>query len=505
MGAALRILQVAAALCLLMMPWAQAQGCSLVEDYVGPSNFELVQISDAIVVATALAKRRDREEDESFIRFDVGEKVKGVAPPRVETEGGFGHPRPSDQNDIASSHPEGQKGPCNRMTFRRGGHYLLFLEKDEDGRLRELDYPFSRINEDYAGEDTVWMRTVRRYLRIQATAAPMEQIAILERLAESGRGLAGERLKPVEIRDIRSHLGSLSPWKPTAYLLAAHAALERGKMPAHVGRSSAAGREPSELDATTGLVFGEPAASGAQSQDLAAMRRRLLMALVDGRHPQAMPVFDRLTAETPEDPDRIGLALRFFARNGAYGRAFQWVETRLMNRLAQLDAPAAGRLVWHVIRMQSGEGEGKEPWQSDARAAALWPELALDLYWYQVRTFGEANTYVLRTAIRTLPFDDYRARPLLTRARAASYDKEIVEWAASELVDEAKRKAWEDRPRIQGKRRPTPPSCRSRSCFRTGSGKSEPLCWSRSSAKAKPGGCSSSARSARPATSFTTS
>jgi hypothetical protein len=438
----LRILQVAAALCLATMPWAQAQGCSPVEDYVRPSNFELVQISDAIVVATARTKRRDRKDDGSFITFDVGEKVKGEAPSRVELEGYLGRPRPSDQTDIASPHPEAYEGPCNRTTFRKGGRYLLFLTKGEGGRLRQTDHLFSRINEDYAGEDTVWMQTVRRYLRIQATAAPMEQISILERLAESGRGLAGERLKPAEIRDIRGHLSSLSPYKPTAYLLAAYADLEGGRMPSHGVRSRAADREQSDADAIASFVMGEPPGR-ADPDDLASMRRRLLTALVDGRHPEAMPIFDKLAVETPEDPDRIGLALRFFAKNGAYPRAFRWIETRLMDRLAQLDPPEAGRLIVHVATIQSTYEEGKEPWRSDARAAALWPELALSLYWYQVRVLRADNPYWIRSAIRTLPHHDYRARPLLTLALAASHEKGIAEWAVSELGDEAKRKAWE--------------------------------------------------------------
>ncbi|HEX8222605.1 MAG TPA: hypothetical protein VF605_02175 [Allosphingosinicella sp.] len=441
----MRIFRVAAVFCLAMTPWAQAQGCSAVEGYVRPSNFELVQISDAIVVATARAERRDRKQDESFIVFELGEKVKGEAPSRIELPGYLGRPRPSDQADIASSHPEGHQGPCNRTTFRKGGRYLLFLEKGEGGRLRQTGHLFSRINEDYAGEDTVWMRTVRRYLRLQATAAPMEQVALLERLAESGRGLAGERLKPAEIRDMRDHLSSLSPYKPTPYLLAAYAVLEQGKMPSHGVRSRAADREQSDADAIASLVMGEPRREEAPG-DLAAMRLRVLTALVDGRHPDAMPVFERLAAETPEDPDRIGLALRFFAKNGAYGRAFRWIETRLMDRLAQLDPAAAGRLIGHVAEMQSGEGEGKEPWRSDARAAALWPELALDLYWYEVRALGAGNVYRFESALRTLPHDDYRARPPLTLALAAGYKEGIADWAVSELGDETKRKAWEGLP-----------------------------------------------------------
>jgi hypothetical protein len=299
------------------------------------------------------------------------------------------------------------------------------------------------------------MRTVRRYLRLQAAAPPMEQLALLEQFAGSGRESAGEPLSPAEIRDIRDHLSSLSPYKPTAYLLAAYAALEQGRLPAHGVRSRAADREQSDADAIAGLLLGEPAREE-DSKSLAAMRRQVLTALASGRHPEAMPVFERLAAEIPEDPDRIGLALRFLAGNGAYGRAFQWVETRLMKRLPELDPAAARRLVGHVAEMQSTGGEGQEPWRGDPRAAAVWPELALALYWHQVRAFGADSAFSFGSALRTLPHDDYRARPLLTLALAKSYEPGIVEWAVGELADEAKRTAWEDLPEATRKARTDP-------------------------------------------------
>lgn len=441
----------AAAALFLAAPWASASACSMIAEYVRPTNFELVQISDSIVVATARAQRP--EGDWTKVLFDVGEKVKGEAPSRLELPGGIGKIRPSDLDSLAQPHPEAGAGMCNRITFRKGGRYLLFLQKDEKGQLRATGEAFSRINEDYAGEDTVWMRTVRRYLRIQATAGPMEQLSILAGLAERGHGPANERLTPAEIADIRDHLSSLSPHKPTAYLLAAYAALERGRTPDHGVRARSADREQSQADTLARFVFDGPAEGGTDHE---SKRRQVLTALVNGRHPDAMPLFDRLATESPEDPASMGLVLRYFTRNGAYGRAFQWIEARLMDRLAKLDPQAAMRLVADVAQVQSAGGDGKEPWRDDPRAAALWPELALSLYWYQVRTFGADQAISFGSAIRTLPHQDYRARPPLTLALARSYEKGITEWAVSELLDEAKRKAWEDLPEEIRKARDDP-------------------------------------------------
>jgi hypothetical protein len=424
-------------------PWAAATACSMSGEFVRPTNFELVQMSDAIVIATAQQERRGKSD--TSVTFDVGERVKGQASPRVEIFGRLGVPAPSDLSDIAYSHPEGHAGPCMRMTFRKGARYLLFLRKDEKGQFRQNSHAFSRINEDYAGEDNIWMRTVRRYVRLQATSRPMEQLTLLQRFAESGLGPTDEKLAPAEIADMRDHLSSLSPYKPTGYLLAAYAALEQGKSPPHGVRGRAADREQSDADAIARLVMGEPTGES-DEQDLAAMRRRVLTALVNGNHPEAMRLFERLAAERPEDPDRIGLALRFLAKNGAYDEAFQWIETRLMDRLKQLDQAAAMRLIGHVAEMQSDGEEGRESWRSDPRAAALWPELALSLYWYQVESFGAQRAISFGPAIRSLPHRDYRARPRLTLALAADYLGDMDDWATRELNDERKRQAWEKLP-----------------------------------------------------------
>lgn len=413
----LRGMAVLAAAFLSAWPWAAATACTFGPEHMPPSGFELVQLSDSIVVATAMEEKLVGEE--VVVAFDVGERVKGDAPGRIEVRGSLEDPKPGEPSYVAGPDVIYVGDMCGPGPLRRGRRYLLFLDKDEEGRLRRTGN-WSRTAEEYAGEDSDWVRIVRRYVRVQASAAPMAQIAVLERLERRRRGIAGERLNDEEVDDIRDHLGRISPFKPTAYLLSAYAALERGMMPAHTPR--------------------------ARERDLQTMRRRVLTALVTGDHPSAMPLFDRLARQTPEDPDTIGLALRYFARNGDYDRAFRWVETRLMKRLSKLDRRPAYRLMGHVEKMQMGHGEGEEPWRSHARAASVWPELALSLYWYEVRRFGSDAAPNVADAIATIPHDDYRARPLVTLALAADYEDGISQWAVAELRDEKKRLAWEDLP-----------------------------------------------------------
>jgi hypothetical protein len=410
-----------------------ARACSLTGDYVRPSNFELVQIADAITVATPESAVGGGAFRQLSLR--TGAKVKGTPPERVRLfMGGLGNTIPSDLTDLSRSHPEGHAGPCNRTTFARGGRYLLFLEHGPDGEWKLLDYPFSRVNEDYAGENNSWMRAVRRYHRLQQSLAPMDQLKALARMAETGRDTHGGTLSPGERADIVDHLRSISPWKPTAHLLDLYERIERGQPLPFGTRPHADNGEAGNIDAVVAAALGEPAKEPPQGAE--GERLMVLSALATGDHPVALPLIQRLWSAPATGAQARGLILRYLAKNRQYGRAYQWIETRLMAELPLLRAADAVALLTAVAEVQRGEPyeEGKERWRSDPRAAATWPKLALALYWYQVRTIGEERALHFGDAIAAIPITDYRAQEALTLALAADYDEKVGLWALAELA-----------------------------------------------------------------------
>jgi hypothetical protein len=275
----------------------------------------------------------------------------------------------------------------------------------------------------------------------QAKTPPMEQIAIVERMLETGHDPDGATLTAPELQDLREHLDSLSPYKPTAYLLAAYAALDRRK-PAMSGEAGAV-RETSAEKAVQSLIGKERVNDPRTLEDA---RRQILIALVNGDHPDARPLFERLAAAAPQDPSATGAALRFFAKNGSYDRALSWIETRLLPLLPLLDPRSAQRLIGDVEKAQGGD-EGEERWRRNPHAAAIWPELALSLYWYQVQTFGRDDAVSFADAITVIPHADRRARPLVTLALAQDYREDIAEWAVAELRNRDRRLAWEALPK----------------------------------------------------------
>ncbi|GGB58434.1 hypothetical protein [Blastomonas aquatica] len=409
-----------------------AAACSVAETYIRPSNFELVQIADAIVVARAENEIQNGSVDRS-VAFRIEAILKGDAPDRVVLPfASIGKPIASDLSDLSGSNPEGHMGPCNRTTFAQASRYLMFLERSADGGWRQLDFPFSRINEDYFGEDNAWMRTVRLYLRLQRSRQPMEQIGALTRMAETRLDDEGRSLADAERADIADHLRSISPWKPTAHLLDLHARVERGET--MTPRPAEANGESGNLDEVARQLMGETGTVSPQGPQEA--RRLILAALAEGDHPDALPLFESLSARTDLDVDQRGLTLRYFARNGQYPRAYKWIEERLLPELGRMSSQDAGRLLAHVGDVQMGDhyGDGRERWRQDPHAKVTWPELAFALYRYVTATVGKDRVGGwLTDALSDISVSDYRARPELTVALAGAFDDGVMRWANQEL------------------------------------------------------------------------
>lgn len=420
---------------------SRAWACSVTSDYVRPTNFELVQLADAIVVATPLKESKGQTYGNE-VTFRVDKVMKGPAPKSLLHQWAYlGEAFPSDPNDISGSHPEGHAGPCNRTMFAKGKQYVLFLSKDKKGTYMQLGHAFSRVNEDYLGEESLWVGVIRAYLEIQQKYAPMQQLDVLDAMLQEK--LKGPRTQTTlaEAQDILDHLRSRSPWKPTAYLVQTYETLERGEQPKYGVRSRAADRENSAAQDLTDALFGQ--APPPDKMSVEEEKNFVLRSLVLGDHAGAAPLFDRLMA-APRPPARhLGLAARFFAKNGAYRKAYAIIETRIVQVLAAIPRLETAHLISDVMDTQRGDsfGEGKERWRSDPYVAAAWPELALHLYWFQYYVLGGDRGDT--EAIQTLAGADPRARPLVTLALAASFDDKLEKWAAAELMDDAKRVAWE--------------------------------------------------------------
>lgn len=289
-------------------------------------------------------------------------------------------------------------------------------------------YPFARVNEDFTGEDSLWVRTIRRYLDIQTEPDGMVQLQGLASLRDSlGQGADDRQLAA----DITDHLASRSPYKPTAYLVDTLDRLRNGDAMSDTVRSPAADREISAAQDMTDAIFGyEPGEFGTEDQIDFVLR-----ALVNGKHPDAAPVFEALVSNPARTTSDLALAMRFFARNGAYRRAYGLIEIDVMRILGTLSPADRTELLGAVLATQRGDSyeDGQERWRTDPYVAASWPELALSLYWLVESSSSDGySDAAYGGAMEAIPLTDFRARPMVTLARPL--DETALAWAKAELA-----------------------------------------------------------------------
>lgn len=411
-----------------------AMACSVTEGFVRSSSYEMVERADAVVVAVADSQSGDAEAFDTAVTFRIERAFKGLPPATIVMDRArLGRIEPSDPNDLTVPHPETMHGACSRYTFQRGVRYVLFLREGEGGDEPVGWYAmrptFWRGTEDYAGPDSAWARAVNLYIDIQRDQpdrmAALDALTARLPLLEAPGASATDRQIALDIRD---HLSSLSPDKPTPYLVRAYEALERGESPRFPVRSPEADREGGMAAALTDFIFDVRR----PEFDLERAKTFVLMSLANGEHPDALPLFERLLAHGPESRT-LGLSIRYLSKSGQYRRAFEIVETEVMRRLGGLPDEEASALARDVAGAMYGPGyvygQDNEAWRTEPYVLARWPETALSLYWDMERRGSEMG---FSAEIAHLRPADYRTRPEVTFALAASYDEQVLHWAIAE-------------------------------------------------------------------------
>lgn len=330
----------------------QAQACSSTSEYVAPSNFELVEMAEAVGVYTPV--RGSPSEDLPFgeVVVRLVRSVAGSPPPELTL--GFaqiterdGSISPDDELSAPFRfHDYG--GGCSRSNYDRGSQYLLILHRDPARGWEPVGVGGSRAKELYQ-DGSPWARTVERYLTLAQLDPPVGAAALA--------ALRDDRsLTPPERADIDNHLRTPSQWKPTEWLVGRYERLASG----------------APVDILT---------SGPIQWRLGNDPRAILLtSLLNGDHPAALPLFERLLDSPVLPPRERGLALLYFARHGRYARAYEWIERNLETELSRLQPGGIVALLEIVGSVNDGDsGTGPERWRSDPRAAATWPALAARL------------------------------------------------------------------------------------------------------------------------------
>ena len=196
MRAALRLALLASAL-LPIFAAAPATACSVIPGYRVPTNLELAERADLILLGTAESHAPSaREHDLGDVVIRPVALLKGESLPAELRVGGYLSDDPrrvvaSDPRDLFNPNPGALSGGCRRYVFRRGMLLLLILERNEEGGFRLAPYPFARTAEDVPSPDAPWARAVRLYVEI-AARPEAERRGALEARRDALRAASGD-------------------------------------------------------------------------------------------------------------------------------------------------------------------------------------------------------------------------------------------------------------------------------------------------------------------------
>lgn len=181
---------LATALAGILLAAAQpAAACSVARDYRVPTNLELAERADAIMLAVVEDGPTDLDgmngpEPRLAVRL-IATLKGGPLPERMLLSGMIAPERfavPSNPNELEQAHPLAYIGGCVRYMFVRGSTVLFFLQQRE-GRLGPVGYPFARDAEDVPSENSRWVQAVRFYVEVAALPLPERRAALLARQA----------------------------------------------------------------------------------------------------------------------------------------------------------------------------------------------------------------------------------------------------------------------------------------------------------------------------------
>jgi len=209
----------AAALLLAAAP-LPAAACSVVDDYRVPTNLELAEGAQTILLGRVTGADAEGEDPiAGTLTIHPLKAIKGTMPDAdlhiaglVLASGETAYYGVlSNPYEFESAHPVSYIGACIRYFFPLGTTALFFLNQ-QDGEWRPSGGPFSRWAEDVPGPDAPWVRLTELYVRAAALGGE-ESKALLESERDGLRARMDDPVAQLMATDIERQLaGPNEPW-----------------------------------------------------------------------------------------------------------------------------------------------------------------------------------------------------------------------------------------------------------------------------------------------------
>lgn len=186
-----------------------ALACSPVSGYRTPTNVEVVQEADLVVLARVEGERQvGPDRFDRVVVLKPIRALKGALPSELivggtiwERTGPMGSNKPDRPfapmpTPLNRPHPTTLWGACLRQGYAQDALVLGAFKKDGEGYL-QLGYAFARVVEDVEGLDGLWVRAAETYVRNQASGGGRKGLAAerdrLRRLGTAdGRAIADD-------------------------------------------------------------------------------------------------------------------------------------------------------------------------------------------------------------------------------------------------------------------------------------------------------------------------
>ena len=166
--------------------------CSPDGEYREPTNIELIERADLVVLGRVDAERPKERTSSNAVGLTPIRTLKGHAPEKLTLYGTFRDrsgklvaPEPTKLNE---AHSSSTWGACDRQAYAPGTLVIATFKKRPEGYI-QMTYPFARNVEDVESEQGLWVRAATLYTRIISQHRPAQRRKAFqkerERLAQS--------------------------------------------------------------------------------------------------------------------------------------------------------------------------------------------------------------------------------------------------------------------------------------------------------------------------------
>lgn len=189
------------ALIALLALWARpSAACTAAEGYSIPSNFELVQKAEVIVLARVTEVPEslavgDGSRDQSVVKIAPIRFLKGSADGELALFGWTGPPSwrgfPTPTT-LQQSHFSAGLGACIRQLYTPGELVVAMFERDPQMQeltgleLSQIGDPWARAVETVNGPDDIWVQAVERYVALESGPPATLDVRIRSSVDELG-------------------------------------------------------------------------------------------------------------------------------------------------------------------------------------------------------------------------------------------------------------------------------------------------------------------------------